>query len=590
MARWGLAVVGWTVWGWVRKRRVVVGVSVRRVVFLSVLGLLAGCSGSDPFGGDHEASYDRLCGEACQGFVELGEHLATIEDEASLESAIPKVRSIVDDMVKAVQRQNEIIAAGYRPSEAIEKKWKAKVAESGESMKEELMRIAGIRGIDMIQAELLRLTKIPRPKVRRPTAPTSQNGRPEISKQMQDDMRTLGRVYKSYSDANRRNSPADWDDAEAFCRQSGNQNGVEALERMRSQGVTVHWGMRYQNAYVGTTDYVFAYEEKTPSEGGLILHLNGKTEAVAPGELMACLAHQVDTDLKTFGRTPPFPVQFPEGTRPTPPVHLRLDMSKGWPPDNPVMPVRTQPVIQPGTYRVVDERPSQSAGQERPSTGGSRPPSLGRDSASSSKSEPQQQSDTPSSFGGQGMPEAPGQFGHSPTAHSGPSAAERMRSRGGSSNPFGRGSSSDVKTVDSPLVGGSSRMMVRRKTDRKGRPMIGVRYAVMKWAGQDGLRVFEPLFERGRPRLGHEELFARDGYAVGAIQVDAGENVNAVRIAFMRIAGNRLNQQDSYVSDWIGNPTGRTPTTVNSNGTFVLGVHFRATAIVQAVGLISKAE
>ncbi len=120
--------------------------------------------------------------------------------------------------------------------------------------------------------------------------------------------------------------------------------------------------------------------------------------------------------------------------------------------------------------------------------------------------------------------------------------------------------------------------------------MVCVRYAMGRWAGKDGLRTFDPLFERDRPWPGHEELLAKDGYAVGAIQVDADESVDAVRVAFMRIAGNRLDQKDSYVSDWIGTPTGRPPKTLNSKGAFVVGVHFRSTAILEAVGLIFEGE
>lgn len=120
--------------------------------------------------------------------------------------------------------------------------------------------------------------------------------------------------------------------------------------------------------------------------------------------------------------------------------------------------------------------------------------------------------------------------------------------------------------------------------------MIGVRHRMGRWGGKEMVKSFDPLFEHGRPRAGYDELFAKDGYAVGAIQVDGDQYVYAIRVAFMRIDGDRLDPNDSYVSDWIGNPTGQTPTTLNGEGACVVGVHFRATLILDAVGLVFKGE
>lgn len=120
--------------------------------------------------------------------------------------------------------------------------------------------------------------------------------------------------------------------------------------------------------------------------------------------------------------------------------------------------------------------------------------------------------------------------------------------------------------------------------------MIGVRYRLGSWAGKDAVQSFDPIFERSRPQARHGELYAKDGYAVGAIQVDGDEYVYAIHIAFMRIEGGRLDQKDSYVSEWIGVPTGLSPKTLNGNGAFVVGVHGRGAMILDAVGLVFKAE
>ena len=120
--------------------------------------------------------------------------------------------------------------------------------------------------------------------------------------------------------------------------------------------------------------------------------------------------------------------------------------------------------------------------------------------------------------------------------------------------------------------------------------MIGVRYTLGSWGVQDAVRTFEPIFERKNSPPKADELFAKDGYAVGAIQVDGANFVNAIRVAFMRTEGDRLNSKDSYVSDWIGKPTGRTPETINGNGALVVGVHGRGAAVLDAVGLVCRAK
>lgn len=593
---------------------------VRSVLVCLILGLIAGCSDSDPFAGDPEADYERLCAESCDRLAEVTGHLSTIEDEASLEVALPKIRSAMDHVVSAIQQQNEIIARGYRPSEASVSKWKARLSETMEAAKPDFDRIAGLPGVEKIKAELLRATNVPKPKARSQTA--SVSGRPKFSKQMQDDMKALGHVYHKYHDANGAFAKS-WEEAKAFCQSSGDSHGADVLDRLRQKGVVVHWGIRFNDARVGSSNYVFAYEPKTPREGGVALHLDGFTEVVTPGQLLMFLAAQADNDLKAFGRTPPYPVKFPPGTTPEYSHNVvLLDSNKPWPPDDPIINVKP-PAPEPSPKPVRDTSSSQTAHSDRSSTGGSLPPKLGRGSASSTPVPDREP--TPSSgdsadsgpgmsnpFGRGGMsrgpfgPERSGTSGGMPrtpfggpaqpgrATDGGPRAPDRASTGQRPPIPFGPGSRigssrTTYKTVDSPLVGGQGGGP-RRIVDREGRPMIGVRHRMGSWAGKEMVKSFDPLFERGRPRPGYDELFAKDGYAVGAIQVDGDQYVYAIRVAFMRIDGDRLDPNESYVSEWIGNPTGQTPKTLNGDGAFVVGVHCRATLILDAVGLVFKAE
>ena len=135
------------------------------------------------------------------------------------------------------------------------------------------------------------------------------------------------------------------------------------------------------------------------------------------------------------------------------------------------------------------------------------------------------------------------------------------------------------------LVGGTGGGPFRI-THPAGLPVIGVRWRPGKWAGRDLIGRLEPLYSEETAR-GWQTVIARKGYAVGAIQVDGDEFVNAVRIAFMRIEGDRLMTSDTYVSEWIGKPTPDAQLkTLNGHGARILGIYGRQTIIVDAIGLV----
>jgi len=152
------------------------------------------------------------------------------------------------------------------------------------------------------------------------------------------------------------------------------------------------------------------------------------------------------------------------------------------------------------------------------------------------------------------------------------------RSRPGAATRPGR-------TPDARLAGGSGGMPFRL-TDPQGRPVIGVRYRLGSWRGQEMVARLEPLFG-GEPNMpGFTSIHARQGYAVGGLRVDAGEFVNAVEVIFMRVQGDRLDPKDWYKSDPIGAPGGNRPQTLGGTGAMVLGIQGRQTVILDAVGLV----
>ncbi len=146
---------------------------------------------------------------------------------------------------------------------------------------------------------------------------------------------------------------------------------------------------------------------------------------------------------------------------------------------------------------------------------------------------------------------------------------------------------SSVSGKDTPLAGGKGGVPFRTG-DASGRIVVGFRYAVGSWAGQPALRTFEPLYEQSSsPRDG--EVVAREGYAVGGVNVDTGAFVQAVQVVFMRVtADGRLDPADSYTSDWLGKKSDEQVISLDGGGTPVLGIHGRRAAVLDAVGLVLK--
>jgi len=116
--------------------------------------------------------------------------------------------------------------------------------------------------------------------------------------------------------------------------------------------------------------------------------------------------------------------------------------------------------------------------------------------------------------------------------------------------------------------------------------VLGVRYRPGSWAGKQHVGQLEPLFAPGAA-AGPNTLLARDGYALGGLEVDADDYVDAVALVFMRItADGRLDPTDSYTSEWIGNPSGNATHTLGGDGTKVIGICGRGAAVLDAIGLV----
>ena len=83
-------------------------------------------------------------------------------------------------------------------------------------------------------------------------------------------------------------------------------------------------------------------------------------------------------------------------------------------------------------------------------------------------------------------------------------------------------------------------------------------------------------------------ILAKEGYAVGGMLVRFGQTVDAVRIVFMRITGDRLDKTDHYLSPWIGGDFGLGPELIGGDGRPVVGVYGRQGNTVDAIGVVQR--
>jgi hypothetical protein len=65
---------------------------------------------------------------------------------------------------------------------------------------------------------------------------------------------------------------------------------------------------------------------------------------------------------------------------------------------------------------------------------------------------------------------------------------------------------------------------------------------------------------------------ASPGYAVGAMKIRTGLNINGLSLTFMKIQGKALDPGISYTSPWIGDRTGGSETSFNGKGAPVIGI------------------
>jgi hypothetical protein len=85
----------------------------------------------------------------------------------------------------------------------------------------------------------------------------------------------------------------------------------------------------------------------------------------------------------------------------------------------------------------------------------------------------------------------------------------------------------------------------------------------------------------GTPSAATKRIVAKPGYAVGALTVASGLNVDGLEITFMQLDGEMLNPDKSYTSDWYGSKGQGEPKKLGGDGSLVVGI-FGKTAGLRA--------
>jgi serine protease Do len=138
---------------------------------------------------------------------------------------------------------------------------------------------------------------------------------------------------------------------------------------------------------------------------------------------------------------------------------------------------------------------------------------------------------------------------------------------------------------DTEFVGGSTGGGAKRTIDDNSL-LYGLECGFGEWGREQCLKDVTPIFSRGQELKKPGGAVAREGYAVGAVNVHAGSYVNAIQLVFMRVKDGRLNPKDSYTSPWIGVRGKGTPRTLTGNGDPIIGISVRQGLVCDALALV----
>ncbi len=142
---------------------------------------------------------------------------------------------------------------------------------------------------------------------------------------------------------------------------------------------------------------------------------------------------------------------------------------------------------------------------------------------------------------------------------------------------------------DTPFAGSSSGGLTDRFVS-PGHSLLGIEFRAGEWENEKCLAQLVPVYAIDQPVIFAPRTIAKDGYAVGGMNVKVGKYVDAVQLIFMKLKPDGgLDSKDSYTSDWIG-PAAEAGKIVKlgANGRHVIGINCRHGAILDGVALVTE--
>lgn len=119
--------------------------------------------------------------------------------------------------------------------------------------------------------------------------------------------------------------------------------------------------------------------------------------------------------------------------------------------------------------------------------------------------------------------------------------------------------------------------------------LYGIECRFSQWADENCVSEIVPIFARDHEPQLQAGAVARDGYAVGAMNVKAEDYVNGIQLIFMRIKDDgKLNPKDAYASEWLGaGPLDQSEAQkLGGDGDPIIGIHLHRGLVVDAMALV----
>jgi hypothetical protein len=147
---------------------------------------------------------------------------------------------------------------------------------------------------------------------------------------------------------------------------------------------------------------------------------------------------------------------------------------------------------------------------------------------------------------------------------------------------------------DTAFIGNTTGLLPPlRYADPARRPVVGVLYRAGQATPEKGRTLnclihVTPAYDVRQPRFGQAAVFAKPGYALGALKVKTQKVVIAVQAVFMRQqADGTLDPATAYTSQWLGYPEeADNEGLLHGKGRKVIGMHLKHLGMVHALALV----